>query len=64
MMDTGTVRSGCESGLGGFGGVFNLRKAGFAVPAPDDNDTLLVSGADGVGTKLVIAQETGSPNNP
>lgn len=55
-----TKRSGCdifsanEEMLGGFGGLFDLSKAGY--PA---EDTILVSGTDGVGTKLKIAQSIG-----
>ena len=45
-----TARPGASSDLGGFGGVFDLAKAGYKeVP-------LLVTGTDGVGTKLQIAQ--------
>jgi phosphoribosylformylglycinamidine cyclo-ligase len=47
-----TARRGADALLGGFGGVFDLKAAGFA-------DPLLVSGTDGVGTKLKIAFETG-----
>ncbi len=47
-----TARKGADAMLGGFGGVFDLKAAGFA-------DPLLVSGTDGVGTKLKIAFETG-----
>jgi len=47
-----TARKGADAMLGGFGGVFDLKAAGFA-------DPLLVSGTDGVGTKLMIAFETG-----
>lgn len=43
-----TARAGAEAMLGGFGGVFDLKAAGF-------KDPLLVSGTDGVGTKLKIA---------
>lgn len=44
-----TYRSGVLGGLGGFGGCFEL-PAGYQQP-------VLVSGTDGVGTKLKIAQE-------
>ncbi|MFQ5564117.1 MAG: phosphoribosylformylglycinamidine cyclo-ligase [Parvularculaceae bacterium] len=47
-----TARPGADAALGGFGGVFDLKAAGFS-------DPLLVSGADGVGTKLKLAFETG-----
>ncbi len=40
------------TGLGGFGGLFDLQAAGF-------KDPLLVAATDGVGTKLRIAIETG-----
>lgn len=46
-----TTIPGCEGSLGGFGSVFDLAKAGFGGP-----DVLLVSGTDGVGTKLRLAQ--------
>ncbi len=39
---------GCISGIGGFGGLFQLDVSGIAEP-------VLVSGTDGVGTKLKIA---------
>ena len=42
-----TARSGCAPELGGFGGLFDLKAAGY-------KDPLLVSGADGVGTKLKV----------
>lgn len=49
-----TRRSGCDAELGGFGGLFDLAQAGY-----DASDTVLVSGTDGVGTKLKIAQIVG-----
>lgn len=49
-----TRRAGCDADLGGFGGLFDLAAAGFNAA-----DTVLVSGTDGVGTKLKIAQQLG-----
>lgn len=45
---------GATDGLGGFGGIFDLHAAGFPAPGVQ-----LVSGTDGVGTKLMIAFATG-----
>ena len=50
-----TRRPGCDAELGGIGGLFDLGRAGLSAAA---EDTVLVSGTDGVGTKLKIAQET------
>ena len=50
-----TARPGANAALGGFGGVFDLKAAGFS-------DPLMVSGADGVGTKLKLAFDTGIHN--
>ena len=44
-----TMRKGANPDLGGFGGLFDLKAAGFT-------DPILVSGTDGVGTKLEIAK--------
>src|ERR1700744_6558462 len=47
-----TRRAGADADLGGFGGLFDLKAAGF-------KDPVLVAATDGVGTKLKIAIETG-----
>ena len=46
-----TRRPGADADLGGFGGLFDLKAAGF-------KDPVLVAATDGVGTKLKIAIET------
>jgi phosphoribosylformylglycinamidine cyclo-ligase len=45
-------RGRAQTQLGGFGGLFDLKRAGF-------KDPVLVAGTDGVGTKVMIAIETG-----
>ncbi len=45
-----TKRTGLMGALGGFAGIFDLKACGY-------NDPLLISGTDGVGTKLKIALE-------
>jgi phosphoribosylformylglycinamidine cyclo-ligase len=47
-----TARTGADGEIGGFGGLFDLKRAGFA-------DPVLVAATDGVGTKVKIAIETG-----
>lgn len=47
-----TSRPGANPELGGFGGLFDLKAAGYH----DIDNTLLVGATDGVGTKLRIAQ--------
>ena len=50
-----TARAGVMGGLGGFGALFDLKASGY-------EDPILVSGTDGVGTKLMLAFETGIHN--
>jgi len=47
-----TMRAGVLGGIGGFGGLFDLKACGY-------RDPLLVAATDGVGTKLKLAVETG-----
>ena len=50
-----TRRAGAGADLGGFGGLFDLKAAGFV-------DPILVAANDGVGTKVKIAIESGLYN--
>ena len=47
-----TARPGADTEIGGFGGLFDLKAAGF-------KDPVLVAATDGVGTKVKIAIESG-----
>ncbi|MEM1390265.1 MAG: phosphoribosylformylglycinamidine cyclo-ligase [Pseudomonadota bacterium] len=51
-----TTRRGVMGALGGFGALFDLKAEGW-------RDPILVSGTDGVGTKLMLAFETGIHNS-
>lgn len=51
-MAKSTMRSGVMGGLGGFGGLFDPKAAGY-------EDPVLIAATDGVGTKLKIAIDTG-----
>jgi len=46
-----TVRPGQMNGIGGFAGIFDLKKCGYS-------DPLLVTSADGIGTKILLGIET------
>lgn len=50
-----TRRPGADAEIGGFGGLFDLKRTGFS-------DPVLVAATDGVGTKVKIAIETGRHN--
>ena len=50
-----TRRPGADAEIGGFGGLFDLKAAGFS-------DPVLVAATDGVGTKLKVAIEAGIRN--
>ena len=50
-----TARAGADAEIGGFGGLFDLKAAGF-------KDPVLVAATDGVGTKVKIAIEAGIHN--
>jgi phosphoribosylformylglycinamidine cyclo-ligase len=47
-----TARAGADAEIGGFGGLFDLKAAGF-------NDPVLIAATDGVGTKVKIAIDAG-----
>jgi phosphoribosylformylglycinamidine cyclo-ligase len=47
-----TARPGADAEIGGFGGVFDLKRVGY-------RDPVLVAATDGVGTKLKVAVEIG-----
>lgn len=47
-----TARRGADAEIGGFGGLFDLKAAGF-------KDPVLVAATDGVGTKVKLAIDTG-----
>src|ERR1700716_3478802 len=47
-----TARAGADAEIGGFGGLFDLKAAGF-------KDPVLVAATDGGGTKVKIAIEAG-----
>jgi phosphoribosylformylglycinamidine cyclo-ligase len=47
-----TARPGADAEIGGFGGIFDLKRVGY-------RDPVLVAATDGVGTNLKVAIETG-----
>jgi phosphoribosylformylglycinamidine cyclo-ligase len=47
-----TARRGADAEIGGFGGLFDLKRAGFT-------DPVLCAATDGVGTKVKLAIDTG-----
>jgi phosphoribosylformylglycinamidine cyclo-ligase len=47
-----TARAGADAEIGGFGGLFDLARAGL-------KDPIVVAATDGIGTKVNIAIETG-----
>src|SRR5476651_731646 len=47
-----TARRGADAEIGGFGGLFDLKRAGFT-------DPVLVASTDGIGTKVKLAIDTG-----
>ena len=46
-----TAQKGSVNSIGGFGGIFDLKQCGY-------KDPLLVSGTDGIGTKILLGIET------